>query len=122
MTYGPQFIAQLHRLGKVAEVKVRTETGQNAFGNMTDDYVADREVITVRTYPNRNTEVQNSAGDRQRDNPVFIVPKGDDQPAPPDPQDVLNYDGQDYEVKAHTEYDTHVEFFGEPLIHDESGM
>jgi hypothetical protein len=28
------------------------------------------------------------------------------------------YDGQQYEVKAHTEYDTHVEFFGKQVIHD----
>lgn len=121
MTYGPQLVAQLHRFGQFADVKVRNETGQNDFGNVTDEYVFDREVIAFRTYPNRNTQVESRIGDRGQDRPVFLVPKGPDQPDPPAEEDVLNYEGQDYEVKSHTPYDTHVEFFGEPLIHDESG-
>lgn len=121
MTYGPQLVAQIHRFGLTADVKVRNETGTNEFGNMTDEYVTDRTVTAFRTYPNRNTAVENESGDRMQDRPVFLVPKGPDQADPPDEEDVLNYAGQDYEVKAHTSYDTHVEFFGEPLIHDESG-
>lgn len=112
-------IAQIHRLGQDATVKVRNETGQNEFGNPTDEYVADRTVLAARTYPNRNTSVESNIGDRARDKPVFMVPAGDDVPDPPDPEDVLTYDGQDYEVKAHTPYNSHVEFFGEPLIHDD---
>lgn len=123
MTYGPHFAAHLHRLGQEAGVKERTETGKNYFGNQTDDHstTPDRYVTALRTYPNRNTQVEKPYGDRNRDRPVFMVAIGPNQPAPPEPNDVLTYNGQDYEVKAHTPYDTHVEFFGEPIIHDESG-
>lgn len=122
MTYGSKsVVAQLFRLGQTAAVEVRTETGQNAFGNMTDDYVPDRTVIAYKTYPNRNTQIESTVGDRGQDRPVFLVPIGDNQPEPPAEEDVLAYDGQRYEVKPHTPYDTHVEFFGEPIIHNEAG-
>lgn len=121
MTYGPQIVAHIHRLGQKAEVKVRSETGQNEFGNMTDEYLPDRYVIAFKSYPNRNTQIESRIGDRGQDRPVFMVPKGDDQAAPPEEEDVIVFDGQEYEVKSHTPYDTHVEFFGEPLIHDEAG-
>jgi hypothetical protein len=121
MTYASKrIIAQLHRFGRKAEVKVRTETGQNEFGNMTDTNVSDRTVIAFKTYPNRNTEVEKTFGDRARDKPVFLVPIGEDLPDPPEEKDHLVYDGQEYEVEAHTPYDTHVEFFGEPVIHEDS--
>jgi hypothetical protein len=121
MTYHRQVVAQIHRLGRKAEVKIRSETGQNEFGNMTDEYVPDRYVIAFQTYPNRNTQVESNVGNRGQDRPVFLVPNTDDQPDPPAEEDVLVYNGQDYEVKSHTRYDTHVEFFGEPIIHDEAG-
>lgn len=121
MTYGPQIVAQLHRFGQTAEVKVRNSTGKNEFGNPTDEYVYDRDVIAFRTYPNRNTSVESNFGDRAQDRAVFLVPIGENQPEPPSPEDVLNFDGQDYEVKAHTEYKTHVEFLGAPIIHNEQG-
>ena len=122
MTYYRQIVAQIHRLGRKATVKVRNVTGENDFGNETDEYIADRTVIAFQSYPNRNTQVESSIGDRNRDRPIFIVPNTDDQPDPPDSDDHLVYNGQEYEVKAHTQYDTHVEFFGAPVIHDESGI
>lgn len=121
MNYGPQVVAQIHRLGEEADVLTRQETGQNEFGNMTDEYVVHRTVLAFRTYPNRNTQVENNTGDRGRDRPVFLVPRGPDQPDVPAEEDALRFQGQEYEVKAHTEYDTHVEFFGEPIIHNEDG-
>ena len=122
MTYGhSRIVAQIHRLGGFAEVLVRGETGQNDFGNMTDDYTKDREVLVFKTYPNRNTQVESNVGDRGQDRPVFLCPLGEDQPEPPAEEDHLVYDGQEYEVKSHTPYDTHVEFFGELVIHDEDG-
>lgn len=122
MTYASSSVlAQIYRLGREAEVLVRTETGQNEFGNTTDDYLSDRTVIAFKTYPNRNTQIENSVGDRNQDSPVFLVPIEEDIPDPPSPNDQIKYDGQKYEVKAHTDYDTHVEFFGEPVLHDESG-
>lgn len=122
MTHTKKFAAQLFRIGREATVKPRVATGTNEFGNITDDYddATSWTVIAYRTYPNRNTQVNSQRGDRDQDRPVFLVPKGPNQPDPPDPNDVLNFDGQDYEVKSHTPYDTHVEFFGAPIIHDES--
>jgi hypothetical protein len=122
MTYGATGIAaQIHRRGGEAQVLTRGETGQNEFGNMTDDYTPDRSVLAAKTYPNRNTQVESNVGDRGQDRPVFMVPIGDNQPDPPAEEDHIVYDGQEYEVKSHTPYDTHVEFFAEPVIHDEDG-
>lgn len=121
MTVQGSVTAQIQRLGSEADVYVRSETGKNEFGNMTDDHTYDRTVIATRTYPNRNTEREATIGDRAEDEPVFIVPRGRNNPKPPQYNDVIEYEGQKYEVEAHTEYDTHVEFFGEPVIHDESG-
>jgi hypothetical protein len=122
MTYFRQIVAQINRFGREVEVHTRSETGQNDFGNVQDDHIYDRDVIAFQTYPNRNTQIQTGSGDRDRDNPVFLVPNTDDQVAPPEPDDVIIYDDQKYEVKSHTRYDTHVEFFGDPVIHDESGI
>lgn len=122
MTYGPNVAAHLFRLGREATVKPRTVDGTNEFGNVTDDYNTEtsRKVIAYRTYPNRNTQVNDNTGSRDQDRPVFLVPSTEDQPDPPDPEDVLIYDGTKYEVKSHTPYETHVEFFGAPIIHNES--
>jgi hypothetical protein len=118
MTYGhSRVIAQIHRMGRDADVLAQSAGETNAFGNVESSYTADRTVTAFRTYPNRNTSLESTSGDRTQDNPVFLVAKGDNLPDPPEPEDHLNYDGQVYEVKAHTEYDTHVEFFGDPVIH-----
>jgi hypothetical protein len=124
MTYGPNVAAQLFRLGREATVKPRVESGTNEFGNVTDDHndSNSRTVIAFRTYPNRNTQITSNRGDRDQDRPVFLVPNTEDQPKPPDPEDMIVYDGTEYEVKSHTPYETHVEFFGAPIIHDESNL
>lgn len=109
--------AQIYRFGKPADVKTKQKLGENDFGNAEHGYTTDRTVHAMRTYPNRNTSLEAGSGDRAQDEPVFIVAKGANTPSPPEAEDRLNYEGQDYEVKALTEYDTHVEFFGEPIIH-----
>lgn len=123
MTYrSKRVVAQIHRMGQIAKVLTRSETGQNEFGNMTDEYTPDRDVLAFKTYPNRNTQVETNVGDRGQDRPVFMVPVGPDQSEPPAEEDHLVYDDEEYEVKSHTPYDTHVEFFGDPVIHDEDGQ
>lgn len=122
MTYQyHQIAAQIYRLGRTAAVEVRSETGENAFGNTTDEFVPDRMVIAFKTYPNRNTEVASNIGERSRDHPVFLVPD-DENNDPPNHEDALVYENQKYEVKAHTPYDTHVEFFGEPITHGDGSL
>jgi len=122
MTYRHKsVIAQIHRNGRRVGVYPKTPDGTNQFGNLDHSYdTEDRKVTAFRTYPNRNTTVESSLGDRTRDNPVFLVAKGEDLPEPPAEEDYIEYDGQKYEVQAHTHYDTHVEFFGDPVIHDKS--
>jgi len=110
---GRNLAVQIKRIGSKGEVWVHSSSGKNEFGNNVDDYTFDREVIAAKSYPNRNTEVATHVGDRHRDRPIFFVPKGPDQPEPPGEKDRFVYDKDKYEVKAHTEYDSHVEFFGQ---------
>jgi hypothetical protein len=120
MTYRSKSVAAtLFKLGRVAGIKSPSTTDVNDFGNSVESMpdTFDREVIAFKTYPNRNTQVEANIGDLDQDRPVFMVPKGDSQPAVPAEGDHIFYDGDEYEVKSHTPYDTHVEFFGEPVIH-----
>jgi hypothetical protein len=108
---------QISRFGQVAQVKVPTNGTENEFGNTEYDYIEDREVLATKTYPNRNTENETNVGDRAQDRPVFLVPATDSDTEPPQYEDRIVFDGTEYEVGAHTEYPSHVEFFGEPIIH-----
>lgn len=119
MTYYRRLAAQIDRFGQTAAVEIRNETGTNEFGNKTDEFVPSHTVLAFQTYPNRNTEVERRSGDRHQDRPVFLVPKGPEQNDPPAPDDRLVYKNKTYEVDSHTEYDTHVEFFGQPVIHSQ---
>lgn len=119
MTYSEKNLAPtLFKLGEFAGVLSPSTSGYNEFGNPTESMPQnfDREVIAFKTYPNRNTEVSANIGDLDQDRPVFLVPIGNNQPDPPAEGDHIFYDGEEYEVKAHTPYDTHVEFFGAPVI------
>lgn len=110
-------VAQIARLGKEADVLTRNKSGTNEFGNSEySDYTKDRTVLAFKTYPNRNTEVESDIGTYERDNPVFMVPKGPNQPKPPQEDDRISFDGSEYKVSTHTEYETHVEFFGDVIL------
>jgi len=117
MNIGPDVTTQLHRLGNEATVLVPTEAGENAFGNPQNDYAEDRTVYAVRTYPNRNTTIESASGDMTTDRPVFLFPKSESEPDPPQPEDHLRYNGRVYEMQSPTHYETHVEFFGEYVRH-----
>jgi len=116
--YRTQVIAQIQRLGKEMKVLSRSPDGKNDFGNEDETHSFSHNVIAIQTYPNRNTELESRAGDFARDNPVFLVAISDDLPDPPAHNDRVVYNGDKYEVKAHTEYDTHVEFFGDQVLHE----
>jgi len=132
MTYNRNVVAQLHRLGEYADVFAAQDTATtNQFNNPDTDWSAtpDRQVIAFRTYPNRNTEVNNHDGQLHRDRPVFVFPKDDDDAKDHNPvpgeNDRLRYpagNGTVYELQAPTEYETHVEMFGERVTgHPENG-
>lgn len=113
MTYKRRIVAQIARLGTKVTVHTHSQSGTDKFGNPTHSYSADRDVYCLRTYPNRNTELHSERGDRHRDKPVFVFPKGGNHSTPPSPEDRIIYNGRTYEMQAPTHYDTHVEFFGE---------
>lgn len=114
----------LHRLGREVLIYDRTEDSADSFNNPTDSYSASgTKVRCVRTYPNRNTEVNTVAGDRNRDNPIFLFPKGnapDDEARieyPEDAEEVGNASSTTmYEMQAPTEYDSHTEMFGRLVV------
>jgi hypothetical protein len=112
-----QMAAQIARFGQMAQVKVPTETGQNSFGNTENSYADDRKVLAMRTYPNRNTESESNVGERAQDRALFLVPATASDTEPPQYEDRIVFEGTEYEVGAHTTYSSHVEFFGEPIIH-----
>lgn len=116
--YGRSFVAQLSRIGREITILEQSQTGTNDFGNPTEEWTATRTCIAARSYPNRNTEVEADIGDRHRNNPIFFSPNTDDQPDPPQEGDIIEYRGTKYEVQGHTEYDTHVEYFGKIVRHE----
>lgn len=114
MSYARRVEAQLARLGRDALVYEHATGATDEFNNPTDDYSlrADNPVTAVRTYPDRNQEIKGVGGDLQDDSPLFMVPqpRTADDPAPPGPEDRIEYDGVMYAIQGLTEYDTHVEF------------
>lgn len=130
MTYNHLKVnALIARLGRTATIYKREQDGQNEFNNsewaFTDDPDEDGEPLTalcLRSYDNRNSEVQHNGGDRHRDNPVFFFPLSAWKDTV-DPNDRVGYPeplgGETiYELQAPTFYDTHVEIFGELVNHN----
>jgi len=109
--------ADIRRIGDEATVLTKQKVGEDEFGNPEWDHTEDRTVHVVRTYPNRNTTVESISGDRVSDRPVFIIPKGENEPDPPEPENHLTYNDRIYELQSPTHYDTHVEFFAELVRH-----
>jgi len=116
-------VAQIERLGHEATLYSRVSDGKNGFNNTEwefdadpDDTGTDQTVLCFRTYPNRNTEIQQNSGDRNRDSPVLMFPPDDyakvsdsDRIGYPEPDDTETV----YELQAPTRYETHVEIYGE---------
>lgn len=116
MPYGRNIHAQLEQIGGLGEVHVRAQVGDDEFGNPEWEWVYDRDVITVRSYPNRNTEREGNAGTLEGDRPVFVfaIAEGN-QPAPPTSADRFRYDGTMYELESPTKYETHVEMMANAI-------
>lgn len=97
----------LHRLGKEVDVLTRFSDGTNAFNNPDSTWEKTGTSVCVRTYPNRNTQV-NRGGTFERDHPVFLFSRGDEPPS----DARIVYEGVTYGLESPTKYDTHVAFFG----------
>jgi hypothetical protein len=99
----------IHRLGKVVTVLERTETTTNEFNNPQSAYTDNGATShCIRTYPNRNTQLDNQGGSYERDRPLFIFSKGEE---PPTDARII-YEETTYEMQSPTIYDTHVAIFG----------
>lgn len=115
MPYGRNIHAQIERIGQVASVYVRKDDGTDQLGNREFRWEYDRDVVCVRSYPNRNTEQEGNSGTLEEDRPVFIFPStvdNPDQPEPPSGQARLDYNGVRYSLSSPTEYGTHIEIMG----------
>lgn len=103
--------AAIHRLGKKATIYTRETAGSDEFNNPDAQWVESGTVTCVRTYPNRNTEVENPGGPRDRDRPVFIFRTGEH----PESGTRIEYNGVLYELESPTIYDSHVAIFGQKV-------
>ncbi len=106
-----QVRSTIHRLGNEVTIKTRSTSGSNSFNNPQSTWSESHTTQCVRTYPNRNTQFENRGGSYNEDRALFIFERGE----APESGSRIVYDGQEYEVKSPTPYDTHVAIFGEPV-------
>jgi hypothetical protein len=118
MTYRRTTTSQINRIGVMATVLKRSESGSDQFNNTEYTWIADRQIPCIRSYPNRNVEEDRSSGSLESDRPVLIFPRANgpqrepdatDQPAPPANNDRVLYKSTRYSLVSRTEYDTHIE-------------
>lgn len=101
----------IYRLGQEAVIKTRSESGSNEFNNPESSWSESYTTQCVRTYPNRNTQIESGGGNYDQDRALFLFERGN----APDGGSRIVYDGSNYELKSPTKYDTHVAIFGEPV-------
>ena len=104
-------LSTIHRLGKEVVIKTISKTGTDEFNNPVNEWSESRTTRCVRTYPNRNTQVESRGGEYNQDRALFIFA---DEEAP-NAGDRIVYGDQEYELKSPTVYDTHTAIFGEPV-------
>jgi len=103
--------AAIDRLGKDVDVLIEGKAGVDEFNNPEYGWSLSHTTRCVRTYANRNTELNNRGGPRKRDHPVFLFARDD----APGGNDRIRYDGVLYELESPTVYDTHVAIFGKKV-------
>lgn len=101
----------IYRLGQEVVVKTRTQSGSDEFNNPISSWSEDYTTHCVRTYPNRNSQFERGGGPYNEDRALFIFEHGN----APESGSRIVYDGQEYELKSPTPYETHVAVFGEPV-------
>lgn len=116
MIHPEQTKTAIKQRGTRVTVRTRSLDSETGFGNPEASFNEDRTVWCVRTYPNRNTTAENTAGDLQRDRPVMMFPREDGAERPPEPGDRVDYNGTVYDMEAPTEYESHIEMFGEVVL------
>lgn len=101
----------IHRLGEEVSIKTRDSQTDNAFNNPESMWTQERTAQCVRTYPNRNTQIESGGGSYNRDRALFIFEASES----PNAGVRIEYNETEYELKSPTRYETHVAFFGEPV-------
>lgn len=97
--------------GKVASVLKQTQVGTDELNSPVYEWSADYEVKCVRTYPNRNTQVESPGGAYNRDSPTFLFERSE----APEGGQRIRFDGQLYELESPTLYHTHAAIIGEQV-------
>lgn len=106
-----QILSTIHNLGNEVVIKTRVETGTDEFNNPVSEWVVQRTAQCVRTYPNRNTQIESGGGPYNQDRALFIFANEE----APSAGVRIEYNGSEYELNSPTPYDTHVALFGEPV-------
>jgi hypothetical protein len=106
-----RILSTIHKLGQEVSIKTRSETATNEFNNPVSSWEQTATAQCVRTYPNRNSQFESPGGSYNEDRALFIFARSE---APQSGSRIV-YDGEKYEVKSPTKYDTHVAVFGEPV-------
>lgn len=106
-----RILSTISRLGKEVDVYSHSQAGVDEFNNPESEWTQTTTARCVRTYPNRNSQFENRMGDYNEDRALFIFEASE----APESGSRIDYDGQQYELKSPTPYDTHVAIFGEPV-------
>jgi hypothetical protein len=85
--------------------------GTDGFGNAESSWSEVGSTVARRSYPNRNTTVQEQAGSLDRNRPVFFFPAGN----APLSGERIKFRGDYYEVEAPTAYETHVSMMADEI-------
>jgi hypothetical protein len=93
------------------EIYRDTGTTTDSFNQDEPAWTQEGSTLCRRSYPNRNTTVQEQAGSLDRNRPVFFFPAGN----APRSGDRIKFRGDYYEVEAPTAYETHVSMMADEI-------
>lgn len=79
-------------------------TTTNEFGKDVDSWIEIGTIRTLRSYPNRNTTLDENDGPLQRDRPVFFFHPDSAVQS----EDRIDYRGTFYDLESPTRYDSHI--------------
>ena len=99
----------LRRLGRNTPVYEQTTTGEDEFGQPTETWQQTDTVFVARSYQNRNTTLNSSSGELNRDRPVFFFYPDDHPPSGAR----VKYEDNWYELDSPTPHDTHAVAVGQ---------
>lgn len=106
--------AALRRFGREIPVYTQQVASQDEFGQATKEWQFERDVFAARSYQNRNTTMNNTSGELNRDRPVFFFDPDDYPPSGAR----VKYEGNWYELDAPTPHRSHAVALGKQVVAD----